>query len=121
MRAQRGISALGLLSILIVGGFVFLCALKIGPLYYNNYKLDAIFKRVGTQGSSIESQTNGEVRSRLRSQFTVDRIEGISPNDIEIERDDGEVILFFAYEDRTNLFGNLDVVVKFENRFSTAD
>lgn len=121
MRAQRGISALGLLCLLIVSGFVFLCLLKIGPLYYNNYKLDNVFKRIGTEGIPIESQTAAEIRSRISNQFTVDGIRDINPRDIEIERRNGEATLYFEYEDRVNLLGNLDVIVKFENRFTTAD
>ena len=121
MKAQRGISALGLLFLLIVGGFVFLCLLKIGPLYYNNYKLDKVFQRIGTEGIPIESQTAAEIRNRLSSQFSVDGIRNISPRDIEIERRNGEATLYFEYEDRVNLFGNLDVIVQFENRFTTAD
>lgn len=121
MKAQKGISAMGLLAILIAGGFVVLCLLKIGPLYYNNYKLDGIFERVGTEGVPIESQTVPEIRSRISAQFSVDGIRDIKPDAIKIERDDGVVTLSYVHEDRVNLFGNLDVIVNFENYFSTAD
>lgn len=121
MGKQKGISALGLLFLLILGGFIVLCLLKIGPLYYDNYKMDAIFTRIGTEGVPIEGQTSDQIRNRFQAQFSVDGIRDVRPRDIEIKRERGEVTLIYQHEDRVNLFGNLDVIVSFENRYSTAD
>lgn len=121
MKEQRGLSALGLLCLLILGGFVVLCLFKIGPLYYNNHKLNTIFDRVGTEGIPLENQTNAQIRSRISAQFSVDGVRDVDVKDIQIERQNGEVTLLYPHEDRATLFGNLDVIAVFENRFSTAD
>ena len=121
MKSQQGLSAFGLLFLLIIGGFIALCGLKIAPLYYDNYKMDQIFVRVGTEGSPIQNLTVLEIRSRLSRQFGVDGVRDVSPNEIDITRRDGTVTLSLERERRVALFGNLDVVVSFENYYSTAN
>ena len=121
MRAQRGMSGLTVIFLLVVGGFILLCLFKVIPLYYNNYKLDSLFSRIGNEGTPIETQTTNEIRGRFSRQFQVEGINDVDASDIEITRQNGEVTLSYIHEDRVNIFNNLDVVVSFENWFSTAE
>ena len=121
MRAQRGMSGLTVIFLLVVGGFILLCLFKAIPLYYNNYKLDSLFSRIGNEGTPIETQTTNEIRGRFSRQFQVEGINDVDVSDIEITRQNGEVTLSYIHEDRVNIFNNLDVVVSFENWFSTAE
>ena len=121
MRAQRGMSGLTVIFLLVVGGFILLCLFKVIPLYYNNYKLDSLFSRIGNEGTPIETQTTNEIRGRFSRQFQVEGINDVDVSDIEITRQNGEVTLSYIHEDRVNIFNNLDVVVSFENWFSTAE
>lgn len=121
MRAQRGMSGLTVIFLLVVGGFILLCLFKVLPLYYNNYKLDSLFSRIGNEGTPIETQTTNEIRGRFSRQFQVEGINDVDVSDIEITRQNGEVTLSYIHEDRVNIFNNLDVVVSFENWFSTAE
>lgn len=121
MRAQRGMSGLTVIFLLVVGGFILLCLFKVLPLYYNNYKLDSLFSRIGNEGTPIETQTTNEIRGRFSRQFQVEGINDVEVSDIEITRQNGEVTLSYIHEDRVNIFNNLDVVVSFENWFSTAE
>lgn len=121
MRTQRGMSGLTVIFLLVVGGFILLCLFKVIPLYYNNYKLDSLFSRIGNEGTPIETQTTNEIRGRFSRQFQVEGINDVEVSDIEITRQNGEVTLSYIHEDRVNIFNNLDVVVSFENWFSTAE
>lgn len=121
MRTQRGMSGLTVIFLLVVGGFILLCLFKVIPLYYNNYKLDSLFSRIGNEGTPIETQTTNEIRGRFSRQFQVEGINDVDASDIEITRQNGEVTLSYIHEDRVNIFNNLDVVVSFENWFSTAE
>ena len=121
MRTQRGMSGLTVIFLLVVGGFILLCLFKVLPLYYNNYKLDSLFSRIGNEGTPIETQTTNEIRGRFSRQFQVEGINDVDVSDIEITRQNGEVTLSYIHEDRVNIFNNLDVVVSFENWFSTAE
>ena len=121
MRTQRGMSGLTVIFLLVVGGFILLCLFKVIPLYYNNYKLDSLFSRIGNEGTPIETQTTNEIRGRFSKQFQVEGINDVEVSDIEITRQNGEVTLSYIHEDRVNIFNNLDVVVSFENWFSTAE
>ena len=121
MRTQRGMSGLTVIFLLVVGGFILLCLFKVIPLYYSNYKLDSLFSRIGNEGTPIETQTTNEIRGRFSRQFQVEGINDVDVSDIEITRQNGEVTLSYIHEDRVNIFNNLDVVVSFENWFSTAE
>lgn len=121
MRTQRGMSGLTVIFLLVVGGFILLCLFKVIPLYYNNYKLDSLFSRIGNEGTPIETQTTNEIRGRFSRQFQVEGINDVDVSDIDITRQNGEVTLSYIHEDRVNIFNNLDVVVSFENWFSTAE
>lgn len=121
MRTQRGMSGLTVIFLLVVGGFILLCLFKVIPLYYSNYKLDSLFSRIGNEGTPIETQTTNEIRGRFSRQFQVEGINDVDASDIEITRQNGEVTLSYIHEDRVNIFNNLDVVVSFENWFSTAE
>ena len=57
----------------------------------------------------------------IRDRFQVEGINDVDVSDIEITRQNGEVTLSYIHEDRVNIFNNLDVVVSFENWFSTAE
>ena len=121
MRTQKGMSGLTVIFLLVVGGFILLCLFKVIPLYYNNYKLDSLFSRIGNEGTPIETQTTNEIRGRFSKQFQVEGINDVEVSDIEITRQNGEVTLSYIHEDRVNIFNNLDVVVSFENWLSTAE
>ena len=121
MRTQRGMSGLTVIFLLVVGGFILLCLFKVIPLYYNNYKLDSLFSRIGNEGTPIETQTTNEIRGRFSRQFQVEGINDVDVSDIDITRQNGEVTLSYIHEDRVNIFNNLDVVVSFENWLSTAE
>lgn len=121
MKNQIGISALGLLFLLCIGGFFVVCLMKVGPLYYDDYKMQSILERVGTEGIPLQDQSIPQIRRNISNQFTVDGIRDLDINDIKIEKDGDTVTLSLSREARVNLFGSLDVVLSSENYFSTAD
>ena len=121
MKNQMGISAIGLLFLLCVGGFFVICLMKVGPLYYDDYKMQSILDRVGNEGIPLQDQSIPQIRRNISNQFTVDGIRDLDINDIKIEKDGDTVTLSLSREARVNLFGSLDVVLSSENYFSTAD
>lgn len=118
MKSQTGMGTLGLLLVLLIGGFGLTCAFKIGPLYLDNYFVRAALKSL--DGDRIEAMDNGSIRRSLDRYFTVNNVRDVSARDATVSRERDRVMVTLDYERRVNLIGNLDVVVVFTNRFDSS-
>lgn len=118
MAGQKGLGTLGMLLVLLVGGFALTCAFKIGPLYLDNYFVRAALKSL--EDERIETQDSTLVRRTLDRYFMVNNVRDVSARDAVISRERDRVVVSLDYERRVNLIGNLDVVVRFSNRFDSS-
>lgn len=112
-------SSIALLLVLSACAFVLLTAFKIGPLYIDNYFVRASVNSL--QEIDVGRASDREIRSALSRYFMVNSVRDISVNDAKIERDTKHVVVKLDYEKRIVFFGNVDVVVRFENHFDTLD
>lgn len=118
MDSQKGLSTLGMLMVLLIGGFVLTCAFRIGPLYLDNYFVRAALKSL--DGERIETMDSGSIRRNLDRYFMVNNVRDVSARDAAVSRERDRVVVALDYERRVNLIGNLDVVVVFTNRFDSS-
>jgi len=118
MNSQKGLSTLGMLLVLLIGGFALTCAFKIGPLYLDNYFVRAALKSL--DGERIEAMDSGSIRRSLDRYFMVNNVRDVSARDATVTRERDRVVVALDYERRVNLIGNLDVVVVFNNRFDSS-
>lgn len=117
-RKQRGLSTLGILVVLLLGGFALTCLFKIGPLYLDNYFVRAALNSL--DGERIETMDNASIRRTVDRYFTVNNVRDVSARDVVVTRERDRVVVALDYERRVNLIGNLDVVVVFNNRFDSS-
>lgn len=118
MNSQKGLSTLGMLLVLLIGGFALTCAFKIGPLYLDNYFVRAALKSL--DGERIETMDSGSIRRSLDRYFMVNNVRDVSARGATVTRERDRVVVALDYERRVNLIGNLDVVVVFNNRFDSS-
>jgi hypothetical protein len=106
---QRGA---GLLKLIFFFGLLALVAtigLKCFPLYMNEMKVSKAVSGAAEEGGDV-----GAMLFSLKRRWDIEDITQIEPRDIQFERGDkGDVTLKYAYEARTHLFYNIDMVVKF--------
>lgn len=119
LNKQSGLSSLAVLLILIACASVLLVVFKVGPLYIDNYFVKASVDSL--RDEDIESLSDHSIRSALSRYFTVNGVRDISVKIAKVERNAKYVIVKVDYEKRINLFGNLDVVTRFENHFDSRD
>lgn len=112
-------SSISLLMVLSACAFVLLIVFKIGPLYIDNYFVKASVDSL--QEIDVAGVSDREVRSALSRYFMVNGVRDISVNAAKIERDTKHAVVKLDYEKRIVFFGNVDVVVRFENHFDTLD
>lgn len=113
---QRGMSTWSLLLLFVIGGFVVTCVLKLGPVYYDNWNFRSILNDLETEFSGTGAIDKIAVRRRLQNRMNIDMIDWVDLKDVTITRDDDNYIVAGKYEARVELFGNVDVVLKFDDQ-----
>ena len=121
IKKQRGMSVTALFLILAVVGMFSLVAIKIIPIYMENGQIVSAMSRL-VEKSRQDEMSVAEVRKSLRSRFSIENIKVIDEDYVDIEiQPNGYLLLYVEYEDRTNLFGNVDLIVSFEEEIGAAD
>jgi len=113
MKLQRGIS----LNALLLGGaalgMVALLAMKALPpwIEYGN----AVKAIKGTAGdSNLKNSTVAQVRAAYGRRADMDDVKSVTPADLDITKEGGELVISFKYENKVPLFGNTSLVFDFE-------
>jgi capsule polysaccharide export protein KpsE/RkpR len=115
---QQGISAISQLFVIIIILSVFLLALKIIPIYLNNYKVASSLKALqNTPGLLSLSAT--EIRSKLDKYFDMNYVEHVTAQDIKIVKQYDYVKVDINYERVEPIVGNLSVLVEFNEGFQS--
>ncbi|ASK36404.1 DUF4845 domain-containing protein [Alcanivorax sp. N3-2A] len=92
-------------------------AFRMVPAYmeYNTIR-SAITSLLEDSQSALMSER--EVRNALSKRFTINQVTAISANDLEIDKEGGELVVGVDYEVRQPLFYNVSVVMHFEDDFT---
>ncbi|MCF6218881.1 MAG: DUF4845 domain-containing protein [Gammaproteobacteria bacterium] len=121
MRREGGMSMMSLMLVLAVVVIFALVAIKVTPIYLENSQIVSAMKRLVQQSEQQEMNLK-EVRKGLSSRFSIENIRVIDDRDVDIEiGPDGSVSLYLFYEDRTRLFGNIDLIISFEEEIGASD
>ncbi len=109
LRQQRGVSLFGLITILMLLGFVGLLAAQVLPTY-SEYRsiMTAIVKAKEVGGSVHEIQTS------FAKQAAVAYIESVKPADLEITKENGIFQVSFAYEKKIHIAGPMSIVMDYK-------
>ncbi|HBD12477.1 MAG TPA: hypothetical protein DCZ13_10045 [Porticoccaceae bacterium] len=114
---QKGLSSIGLLIVLAIAAFLGLLVFKIGPLYLDNYFVNAALQSLGDE--QVHKMSNGEIRSKMSKYFSVNGVRDINVNTVEIERKKTHTEVRINYEKRVNILGNVDAIVTFDNLYES--
>lgn len=110
---QRGITLIGFVIVLAIGGFSLFVGAKLFPMYTEFFAVKAAMKLVqNTPGSSRLSPE--QIWKILDKNFYTSYVESVKRTDMQVERKNG-YFLRVAYEVRKPLVYNLDVVAKFDH------
>lgn len=116
MQQQRGMTIWSWLFVLGTIGFIALVAMKLFPIYMENMSVRKAVNQVA-QGEGAASFNKRTAWVALTKQFYVDEVKSVEEDDVSVEtNDDGVRELVVAYEVRTTLMYNVDIVVWFEER-----
>jgi len=113
-RKPRGMTLMSFVMVLVVAGFFALVAMKLFPMYSEYFNLKGVMEEYASQPNSA-SLPPAQMYADLSRRFGIAYVSSVKKENIKVIREGGVSRLNIAYEVRVPLFGNLDVVGKFDN------
>lgn len=117
MQQQKGMSLLSSLFLVVTIGVYALLGAKLLPIYINNYTVKNILQDLQSRPeitSSVDSVASA-VRTYLQKSFAMNNITDIKFDAIKITPTGDGADIDASYEVRTNIIGNIDAIVTFNN------
>jgi hypothetical protein len=111
-RSQRGLTMFGFLFVALVFIAVAMLAMKLVPAYIEFFSVKKILNSMG-QESGFQSKSNGEIRNDFDNRAGVSYVTVVKSGDLTIDRSGGVPVVKAEYEFRTQLVGNVSLVVDF--------
>lgn len=113
---QRGLSMIGILALLIVVASAITITLKLLPHYIDYRTMQSVLG--GLPASEVHSMNRPALFETIEKRFTINNLRDFKIRDIiQVERSRDGTVLNLSYERREHLFLNIDVVIKFNDRF----
>ena len=118
IKQQRGMTLTGIIFTVFLVGFALTIAFKMVPHYLDNNVIQGAIDQVGATG--VNEQTELGIRRKLSDFFIINNIRDIDTKDVKLVRTSRGTKIMLDYEKRVELFGNVDVVMKFHNEYDSA-
>lgn len=111
---QGGLSAIGFIIILLMIAFITMIALKLLPIYFENFKINSALRSLKEE-PGISEKSNADIQNIMARRFNIDNIDRVKPGQIKVKRERSGMTIGVDYEVRDNFIGNIDVVVSFKD------
>jgi hypothetical protein len=114
IRKQRGMTAVGWVFVFLMIAVITLIVLKLLPIYLDGFYVDSAVASLKKE-HNIGQKSPIDIKRILMKRLDVNMVDGVTKDDIYIERNKGMMTIEVDYEVREKLAGNLDVVVSFNS------
>lgn len=111
---QSGLSLSGFLGLLILLGFLAFIAMRLFPVYSENYSVVTSMRGVA-EDPEIAGKNVAQIKSMLVKRLQVSYVENVKSEHIRVTKEARGYTLSVSYEVRKPLVYNLDFVARFEN------
>jgi Domain of unknown function (DUF4845) len=110
-KQQRGISFPFVFMVGVVLALAAVGAMKIAPAYLDFMTV----KKAVAAIAAGEGRTGNvsEIRKAFGRRAAIDNITVVTPEELEISKDGGDVVISFAYAKKIPLFANVSVLIDF--------
>ena len=121
-KRQRGLSFLGLITLVGVLGFAGVIGLKLIPIYMESWKIDSIMNAVIEQ-PGINDQSRQEVIEMMLKRLDIDAVDSVNytnwKDKLNVTKRKNNVTINVNYEIITPLIGNLSLLAIFDKSVSS--
>ena len=113
MHRQRGVTMIGWIFLLIPVVLVFYALLRIGPVYFDHYKLVQSMKSTASELTTDETLTQQVIRSALGRSFNTGYVD-MDPKEVAVTKNgEGLWTMTVDYERQVDYFSNLYLLLVF--------
>ena len=119
IKSHSGMTTTSALFTVFIVGFALTIIFKLGPHYLDNRIIQGAIDQVGQ--SDINGKSDSQIRRKIACFFTINNIRDIDTRKVVIARDDNGTRISLDYEKRIVMFGNVDVVLRFSNKYQAVD
>lgn len=109
---QRGMTPIGWILVFLLIAFFTLVALKLVPIYLDSFTIGSVISDM-RQEPGIGAKTPREVVAMIEKRLDINMVEGITADDIFVEKIGDTMTISAEYEIREKMVGNVDVIVSF--------
>jgi hypothetical protein len=113
-KKQAGIAGLRILFVLVVFASVLTLFFKLGPIYLDNWQIQSALKGMARQHhNELNELSKAVVQDELSKFYMINNVRGSGEKALKIDRMKDYTLFTIAYEERVNIFANVDAVVSF--------
>jgi hypothetical protein len=114
-QSQRGITFIGFVVVLCIGGFFAYVAMKLVPVYTEYMGVAKSMNQLLTE-PGIANKEVGEIRQLLSTKFSIQYVDEttIPPQNIQLKKQSGAASLRVFYDKRVDFIYNVDLLVSFD-------
>lgn len=111
-RKQSGVSLSGLLVSAVILAMLALLGMKVGPEFMEYFQIVKAVKTISNDPSAQNSVS--DVRKAFDRQATIDNIQAITAQELDVSKEGGAIVISFSYERRVPLFANVSLLFDFQ-------
>lgn len=109
---QRGISFTGIILLIAAFLFVAILGMKLVPAYLHSMQIERIFKAI-VNDPEMQNAAVKDIRMSYSKRATMDYINDITADDIEVSKEDGRLTLSATYAVKIPVAANASLVLEF--------
>ncbi|MGD8783014.1 MAG: DUF4845 domain-containing protein [Thioalkalispiraceae bacterium] len=113
MKKQQGMTAIGWLLVLLLVLVFAIVGIKLIPLYLDSFKVTSSLHSLAND-SKAKGKSGREIRTLLMKRLDVNMVNDVTAQDVSISRSREGTIVEVNYEARRQLFGNLHMVLVYQ-------
>ena len=115
MQRENGFTLISLIFLLGLAVIAAMVAFKTAPAYMNYFTVKSSLENIIADGTD---QSNQEIRKSFAARLNVNFIEGITAEDLEIDKEEGVLTLSVPITSKEHLFGGVSISVDLEAKAS---
>ena len=119
MRRQEGMSGIGIFIVLVLVVFAALIGMRVTPAYIEYFAIKKAVNSIVESGE-LRGASVADVRKAFERRQAIDDFTSVGPQDLEITKDGGQIVIAFAYEKRVPLFYNISLLIDFSGSTNPA-
>ena len=105
-QAQQGMTTIGLLLVLGIIALIALTAVRVVPIYIENYTIKSVLTSV-KDDQKIDAKSKGAIWNSVKKRLYINEIRLIKREHVEITRGNGQTTVTVTYESRRPYLGPL--------------